>query len=105
MKTTLQPACLQWARERAGLSTDDLASKLGVSVDKVSAWEVSGDLTLPLAEKLANATHTPLGYLFLPEPPVEKLPVHDFRTVGAQSLSRPNPNLLDTVYDALRRQE
>ena len=105
MNTTFQPTCLRWARERAGLSTDDLASKLGVSQDKVSAWEVSGELTLSLAEKLANATHTPLGYLFLSEPPVENLPIRDFRTVGAQVASRPSPDLLDTIYDALRRQE
>jgi len=105
MNTTFQPTCLRWARERAGLSTDDLASKLGVSQDKVSAWEVSGELTLSLAEKLANATHTPLGYLFLSEPPVENLPIRDFRTVGAEVASRPSPDLLDTIYDALRRQE
>lgn len=105
MKTKLQPDCLQWARQRAGLSTSDLAHKLGVKEDRVLDWEQSGELTLSQAERLASATYTPLGYLFLPKPPVEKLPVSDFRTVGTSGISQPSPALLDVVNEALRRQD
>ena len=105
MKITLQPNCLRWARERAGLDTPDLAPKIGVKEEKIIAWEQSGELTFSQAEKLANATHTPIGYLFLPKPPVERLPVNDFRTVGTSSITQPSPALLDVVNEALRRQD
>ncbi len=105
MNTTLQPNCLQWARKRAGLSVSDLAQKLGVTKDKVIAWEQSGELRFSLVEKLASVTHTPLGYLFLPEPPIEELPVADFRTVDAHIIQHHTPDLLDIVNDALRKQD
>ena len=56
-------------------------------------------------EKLAKVTHTPLGYLFLPEPPDEPLPVPDYRTVAGAARGRQSPNLLDTLYTMQRRQE
>jgi len=105
MKITLSTTCLRWARERASLSVSDLASKMHVSEDKVQQWEECGTLTLAQADKLAHVTHTPIGYLFLPEPPVEQLPVTDFRTVGTQSINKISPELIDTMNDALRRQD
>jgi Zn-dependent peptidase ImmA (M78 family) len=105
VKATLKPSCLQWARERAGFNTSDIARKIGVKEDKVIQWEQSGEISLSHAEKLASVTHTPIGYLFLPVPPIEKLPVSDFRTVQTQDIARPSPDLLDIVNDALRRQD
>jgi Zn-dependent peptidase ImmA (M78 family) len=55
-------------------------------------------------EKFAQATHTPFGYFFLPEPPEESLPIPDLRTVGNQYVGRPSPDLLDTIYTMQRRQ-
>lgn len=105
VKATLQPACLIWARKRAGLSVPDLAEKLKVREEKVAAWEQTGELTLSHVEKLAKATHTPLGYLFMSEPPVDELPIKDFRTINAQNILQPSVNLLDIVNDALSRQD
>jgi hypothetical protein len=47
---------------------------------------------------------TPLGYLFLDEPPDETLPIPDFRTVGATPIERPSPNLQGTIQAMKRRQ-
>lgn len=68
-------------------------------------WEQDGEISAKRAEKLAHATHTPYGYLFLPAPPQEKLPVPDFRTLDDAPVQRPSPNLLDTIYGMQKRQD
>jgi Zn-dependent peptidase ImmA (M78 family) len=100
MKISLQPTLLRWARERAGLSGDVLAQKMSVKPEKVTAWEENGELTFNQAQKLADVTHTPFGHLYLPEPPQEALPIHDFRTVGSEAVRQPSPDLLETLDQA-----
>jgi Zn-dependent peptidase ImmA (M78 family) len=55
-------------------------------------------------EEFAQKTMTPLGYLFLNEPPDEKLGIPDLRTVGDTPIDRPSPNLMETVQTMKRRQ-
>jgi Zn-dependent peptidase ImmA (M78 family) len=100
----LSPRVLRWARERAGLSLEDVASKTGASTARVLDWESTGRLRRGQLERLARATHTPIGLLYLPDPPAETLPIPDFRTVGDELPERPSPELLDTLDDAERRQ-
>ncbi len=100
MTIDLQPRLLQWARDRAGLTAETLAEKLGVSAEKVAAWEQDGQITYRQAEKLAGVTHTAFGYLFLAEPPDERLPIPDLRTVGSVAAGRPSPDLLDVIYQS-----
>ena len=102
---TLQPDVLRWARERADFSVDALAQKVGVKAERVLRWENAGAISMAQAEKLARATHTPLGYLFLSFPPVDELPVQDFRTRAGKTPDRPSADLLETVYTMQRRQE
>jgi transcriptional regulator with XRE-family HTH domain len=70
---------LRWARQRSGLGVEDLSGRF----PKLADWE-AGLLspTMQQLEEYAQATHTPIGYLFLPTPPVETLPIPDFRTFG-----------------------
>jgi hypothetical protein len=56
-------------------------------------------------ESFSKATLTPLGYFFLPNPPVEPLPVPDFRTVKDLVVARPSAALLETIYSMQRRQD
>lgn len=104
MLITLKASLLAWARQRAGLKEEDLAHKVGVKLDTVLAWESTGRLTMTQVEKLAHVTHTPVGYLYLDIPPVEKLPIPDFRTVADEPIRRPSPDLLETVETMQRRQ-
>ena len=102
MRVPVRPELLRWARERAGLSPEALARR----IPQLQAWE-QGDAqpTLKQVEKFAKATYTPVGFLFLSEPPVERVPIPDFRTVAAERVDRPSPDLLDTVYICQQRQE
>lgn len=104
LEIVLRPDVLRWARERAGLEPDALAGKLGVKPERVHEWERSGRISLAQADKLAHHTHTPLGFLYLPEPVDDRLPIPDLRTVADRPLRRPSPELLDTIQDMQRRQ-
>ena len=101
---TLQPTVLRWARERAGFSQEQLASKLKVRPDQVSDWEQSGRIGFSKVDDLAKSTYTPVGHLYLSQPPTDSLPIADFRTRGDAPPQRPSPNLLETVYQMQRRQ-
>ncbi len=102
VRATVRPGLLAWARDRSGVSAERLASKFPA----LDAWESGArHPTLKQLEAFAAATHTPVGYLFLPEPPEERLPLPDFRTVGDISVGHASPDLLDTVYQCQQRQE
>ena len=105
LQITLEPTVLQWARARAELSEDDLAGKMQVKPERVLEWENSGNISMAQVKRLARATYTPYGYLFLSEPPEDTLPIADFRSRHGEVRRRPSPNLLDTVYAMQRRQE
>lgn len=95
------PELLRWARERAGRSTESLAGKF----PKLSAWESQkGRPTLKQLEGFAKATHVPVGYLFMREPPQERVPIPDLRTLSNWRIGQPSPDLLDTIYLCQRRQ-
>ena len=104
LQITLEPAVLRWARERVRLEPGALADKIGVKAERVAEWEDSGKISFAQANRLAKTTHTPVGYLYLPTPPEDQLPIPDFRTVGDRPLGPPSPNLLETVQQMQRRQ-
>lgn len=93
---------LRWARERAGLEPDVLAHRF----PKLADWERGVTRpTLKQLEDFAKATHAPIGYMFLNEPPVERIPIPDFRTVENRRIGRPSPDLLETIFLCQQRQE
>jgi Zn-dependent peptidase ImmA (M78 family)/transcriptional regulator with XRE-family HTH domain len=93
---------LRWAYERAGLDADDLIERF----PQLPAWERGeANPTLKQLESFAKATYAPIGFLFLSEPPVEPVPIPDFRTMQGRSVARPSPNLLEMVYACEQRQE
>ena len=95
MRVAIKPELVRWARRRAGARQDDLVPKFG----NLPEWESGATQpTLKQVERFAKAVHVPVGYLFLDEPPDEVVPIPDFRTFGGQKVTRPSPNLLDTIY-------
>ena len=104
LQWTLEPSVLRWARERAGLDVKTLAAKVRVGIDRVAEWERSGRISVAQADRLAHHTRTPVGFLYLPEPPEDNLPIPDFRTPGGVPPQRPSPDLIETVHSMQRRQ-
>lgn len=102
MRVSVQPELLHWALERAGLSAETLEKKF----PKLRNW-LTGELapTLRQLEAFASTTHTAIGYLMLPEPPAETLPIPDFRTMAHAWMDRPSPDLLDMIYLCQQRQD
>ncbi|MBZ5500244.1 MAG: XRE family transcriptional regulator [Acidobacteriia bacterium] len=98
----VKPELLRWARERAGFDLSDFAR----AFPHLDAWEHGAVRpTLKQIERFAKATYIPVGYLFLPEPPVERIPIPDLRASRNKSIRRPSPDLLDVIYICQQRQE
>ena len=98
----IRPELLRWARERAGI---DDAGELRGRFPKLVAWEEgTAQPTLKQLEAFARAVHVPIGYLFLPAPPPEPLPIPDFRTHDGRGVRRASADLLDMLYACQERQ-
>lgn len=102
VRIPVNPRLIDWAVDRSGLEPTALDRRF----PKLPEWQ-SGHLapTFNQLQDFANATHAPLGFLFLQEPPDEPMPIPDYRTLGNESVGRPSPDLLDTIYLCQLRQD
>ena len=106
LRVEVEPELLHWAIERSGVGSLALHRRF----PKLTAWlEGSAKPTYKQTEAFAQATYTPLGFLFLRKPPEETVPIPDFRTLANDSSLqahsiRPSANLLDTIYSCQQRQ-
>lgn len=103
----INPRIMSWARQRAGLSEETLAKKINIKdVQKVWEWETGETKpTFKQAQKIANVTNIPFGYLFLADPPQESLPIPDLRTVGDKHVEGLSSELKDIIKQVIRKQE
>lgn len=93
---------LVWARERAGLPSDEL---LRVN-RKYSEWEAGHAMpTFRQAQILAAKLHIPFGFLYLSQPPIEKPLTVDLRTFHDAHHGEFSLELRDVITDAKRKQE
>ncbi|MCP3881917.1 MAG: ImmA/IrrE family metallo-endopeptidase [Sulfitobacter sp.] len=101
-----RPALLRWARARSGIEADVWEKRF----PRYDSW-VNGEAkpTFKQLEEFARKTYTPVGFFFLDEPPMEEVPIPDFRTVRdlpvAGVAGHVSADLLDTVYVCQARQE
>ncbi len=90
VRVEVRPELLVWARYESWLDGD-------------------AHPTIKQLEEFARKTYTPVGFFFLDEPPIETVPIPDFRTIRDQPVTGPtgrvSANLLGTVYVCQARQE
>ncbi|MCZ4091700.1 ImmA/IrrE family metallo-endopeptidase [Sinorhizobium psoraleae] len=85
---------------------DVVAKKIAVKPERVENWILGDDRpTFRQAQSLSAALHIPFGYLFLKEPPEEKLPIPDLRTVGSDPASRLDSNFRTLLSDVLFKRD
>ncbi|EME75521.1 ImmA/IrrE family metallo-endopeptidase [Bacillus sonorensis] len=101
VRVQIKPELLKWAYNRT-IKQDKLHNKF----PKLDEW-LNGNIkpTLKQLEEYANATSTPLGYLFLEKPPVEQLPIPHYRTIDKGMRKQPSPDLIETLHLMQRRQD
>jgi Zn-dependent peptidase ImmA (M78 family) len=104
VNTFLSASTLAWARSAASLSAAELADEIGASLEEVEHWEATGEIDINLVPKLAEKTRLPFGYLFLPAPPANKLPISDFRRIAGEEPPPPSRRLLSVLFRCQRRQ-
>lgn len=101
-RVAINPQLLIWARQRAQLDVDFLSQKF----PKLQQWELGQEKpTLKQLENFAAKVKVPIGYLFLPAPIEEKLPIQDFRTLANSPMLSPSRDLLDSIYICQQRQD
>lgn len=94
VRVDVAPELLRWAVRRAGWDKETALRR----APKLADWLAGASRpTLKQLEKFASDTHAPFGMLFLPEPPVETIPIPDMRTIRDAGVVEPSADLLDTV--------
>lgn len=92
---------LTWAIVRAGYELHEFIAQL----PNVQEWiEGTKKPTVKQLESFSKKVHLPFGYLFLPEPPKEKLPISFFRTNNTQA-TQVSVNVYDTILLMQQRQD
>ncbi len=92
---------LTWAIDRAGYELPTFAERF----PRVLEWlEGNKKPTVKQLEEFSKKVHLPFGYLLLPQPPQEKLPIPFFRTIGNQT-DRISLNVYDTILLLQQRQD
>ncbi|MFN3664746.1 MAG: ImmA/IrrE family metallo-endopeptidase [Sediminibacterium sp.] len=90
-----------WAIARAGYNLSDFAVKF----PKIKDWvDQKKKPTVKQLEAFSKKVHLPFGYLFLPEPPKENLPIPFFRTTNG-SQNNVSVNVYDTILLMQQRQD
>jgi Zn-dependent peptidase ImmA (M78 family) len=92
---------LTWAVARAGYDLHEFTGKVPHILD----W-IKGDKkpTVKQLEDFSRKVYLPFGYLFLAEPPKEKLPIPFFRTNNTQA-TQVSINIYDSILFMQLRQE
>lgn len=98
----IKPQILYWAMNRANKSVDDLIKAL----PKLPDWlDSKSQPTVKQLETFSKKVYLPFGYLFLSEPPKEKIPFPYFRQGKKMVNNQVSINVFDTILSIQQRQQ
>lgn len=98
----IKPQILYWAMNRANKSVDDLIKAL----PKLPDWlDNKSQPTVKQLETFSKKVYLPFGYLFLSEPPKEKIPFPYFRQGKKMVNNQVSINVFDTILSIQQRQQ
>lgn len=106
VEAIVKPNLLIWARESAGLSVEEAASKARIKPEHLVAWE-QGVLrpTINQLRTLGNIYKRPLAVFYLPTPPKEFSALRDFRRLPGEVVGTESPQLRLEVRNAHYRRD
>lgn len=91
---------LKWARKTANISIEDAAKRVKVSPERLLAWENSSDYpTISQGKTLSKLYRRAFSIFFLPEAPLDFLPLQDFRRPGAKELDTASIFLIREIQE------
>ena len=102
--TIVKPAILKWAEQRGTKNPENLKEHFSSWDDWTSGTDQP---SLEQVRKIADYTNLPFGLFMLNEPPIDELPIPDFRSGRGNTtnpLATPSRNLLDVIMQSQRRQ-
>ncbi len=106
VEALITPSVIRWARERAGLSIDQAAKKIGRPKEDIIAWETGTSLpSIPQARKASEVYKRPLAVFYLPKPPKDFDTLRDFRSLPVDYPPEYSPELALLIRTAKYRQE
>ena len=92
---------ISWAISRAGYQLQDITT----AIPNIQSWlDGTKKPTVKQLEKFSKKVYLPYGYLFLKDPPKEKIPFPFFRTNNA-SQNKVSINVVDTIRIMQQRQD
>lgn len=107
MITAVNPAIIQWARVRSGLSLEDLAIMMKRDPDELQQWE--NGKSAPSYKSLEDLAYRffkiPLAVFFFPGPPNIDDPKSNFRRLPEYELERFSPDTIQKIRFAQAYQD
>ena len=92
IRLDIAPSVLQWVSSSYADKIDEGLTQ------KIQIWfSKEQKPTLTDIENLSQKTKVPFGYFFLNEPPVEDLPILEYRTIDSMEIANPSRELIDTI--------
>lgn len=101
-KIDVKKEVLDWAVEKSGKNLSNIQEKFKDFNDWIQGNKYP---TLNQLIEFGKFTNIPFGILVLKSPPIEKIPLLDFRTVDTLDINHPSRELIDTIKDMQRKQD
>jgi len=83
INVNINPSVLQWARQEAGYTIDEIAAKLSIDSNRYEMWEKEGkDILFGKLKNIAAYYKRQIAVFFLPEVPAKIKKPKDFRNLS-----------------------